>query len=72
MKQCEVNINFKVPKDKMEHLFKAEQELRKAGVSFDTGASCGGGSIVSRDWEFDWSLKGAAVSFRRFSEEVTA
>jgi len=42
--------------DKLEHLFKAEDELRKAGVSFDTGCGCG-----ARDWELDWSLKGAKL-----------
>lgn len=42
--------------EQRKHLFKAEDELLLAGVSFDTGSGCEG-----RDWEFDWSLKGAEV-----------
>ena len=39
MRQCEVQIHFKVPKDKMEHIFNARDELAKAGIRFDTGGS---------------------------------
>lgn len=40
--------------------FAAEDEIRKLGISFDTGAGCGG-----RDWEWDWSLKGPIkITFR--------
>jgi len=42
----------------MTHLHKAEVELSKAGVSFDTGYDF---CESRRDWEFDWSLKGAIV-----------
>jgi len=38
------------------HVFQAEDELSKAGVTFDTGY--GGGM---RDWELDWSLEGATL-----------
>lgn len=63
MERCEVVIKFKVSsKEQLDHLFKAQAELRKAGISFDTGS--GGGT---RDWEFDWSLKGAEVFFKRKS-----
>lgn len=44
----------------LEALFQAESFLRQAGVSFDTGYGCGG-----RDWNFDWSLKGAYVKLRK-------
>lgn len=38
----------------------AEQLLREAGVSFDTGAAVGGdGATV--EWELDWSLDGATL-----------
>ena len=61
MERCEVVIKFKVSsKEQLDHLFKAQAELRKAGISFDTGSEGG-----TRDWEFDWSLKGAEVFFKR-------
>ena len=45
-----------------EQLYKAEDALRKLGVSFDTGSGCLDGS---RYWEWDWSLKGpVSVRFR--------
>lgn len=42
----------------MDELFKIEKQLRKLGVSFDTGYD-----LVNhkRDWMLDWSLKGAEV-----------
>ena len=42
--------------EKWEKLFKAERLLSEIGVTFDTGAGCG-----CRDWELDWSLKGARL-----------
>jgi len=64
VKECEVLIQFPITsKEQLEHLFNAGDELRKAGVTFDTGAGCG-----KRDWEFDWSLRGAKVLFKRFSD----
>ena len=67
-RQCEVNIHFSVPQDKREHIFKAEKELLKAGIHFDTGASmCS--KDLERDWEFDWSLSdNVSVNFKRFKE----
>lgn len=62
MEQAEVLIQFPIrDKEQLGHLSKAQEELSKAGVTFDSGAGCG-----KRDWEFDWSLKGAAVFFKRF------
>lgn len=46
----------------MEHLYKAEHELLKAGVSFDTGYHF---PTKTRDWELDWSLKGAKVNIKK-------
>ena len=55
----EVKICFyNLTDEQKEHLFKAEKELSKAGVSFDTGYDF---KEKRRDWEFDWSLKGAKV-----------
>ena len=66
LKECEVLISIPIKnKEQLEHIFKAGEELSKAGVVFDTGAGCG-----MRDWEFDWSLKGAKVYFKRFKEEL--
>ena len=60
-KSNEVLIQFcNKTKKQLEHLFRAEKELRKAGVDFDTGYGCG-----CRDWEFDWSLKGAKVILKK-------
>lgn len=67
-KPCEVNINFKVPKDKIQHIYNARDELAKAGIHFDTGG-CADGDFISYDWEFDWSLKGGVeVLFKRYKE----
>ena len=64
-KLCEVSIHFKVPKDKMQHLFNARDELFKAGITFDTGGTCDE-EYFYYDWEFDWSLKGnVGVEFGR-------
>lgn len=45
----------------LNHLFTAEDELNKAGLSFDHGTGFKKGKPVERDWEFDWSLKGAEL-----------
>lgn len=47
----------------LDHLFEAEKHLNVAGISFDTGVDAvdpesGEGA---RDWELDWSLKGARL-----------
>lgn len=71
MKEAEVRIVFENPtKEQMKHLSKAQDELGKAGVTFDSGSGvdCENGKCVSRDWEFDWSLTGAKVAFVRFKE----
>ena len=64
LKECEVGINFVVPRDKLQHIYNAAEELSKAGVTFDTGGTCS--DPVSYDWKFDWSLKGATVKFKKF------
>ncbi len=48
----------------LEALFQAETLLGQAGLSFDTGYGHGG-----RDWNFDWSLKGAYVKFRKHVDD---
>lgn len=65
MKEAEVLIRFpNLDEEQKDHLYKAATELSKAGVHFDTGGGCEG-----NDWEFDWSLKGANVIFKRFKGE---
>ena len=52
-------LKFKVEsKEQLNYLFKAEGYLHKAGVEFDTGYDTVNGV---RDWELDWSLKGAEL-----------
>lgn len=68
--ECEVNIKFHVNKEQLGHIYKASEELAKAGVSFDTGGSpaCGHTDMIDYDWEFDWSLKGATVFFKKLKD----
>jgi hypothetical protein len=56
-----VEVVVKIPIDstgKLEQLLKAEEELRKAGIVFDTGMH-----LIEkvRHWNFDYSLEGAEV-----------
>ena len=46
-------------KKQMEHLYRAQSQLAKAGVTFDTGTRII--KPVERHWELDWSLKGAKM-----------
>ena len=65
MRKAEVLIRFPdKTNEQREHLYKAANELSKAGVDFDTGFGCEG-----NDWEFDWSLSGANVYFKGYKEE---
>jgi len=61
---AEVGITFTdLTPEQLEHVFAAQAQLRKAGVSFDTGYAFG---TRSRDWEWDWSLGGPVeVRYRR-------
>jgi len=49
--------------EQLKHIHKAEDELSKAGVTFDLGSDYedDGCTIISHDWELDWSLKGAII-----------
>ena len=59
----EVRIEFAgLSKEQTKHLYKARKELGKTGVDFDSGYNHVTGS---RDWEFDWSLKGAKVVLKK-------
>ena len=63
-KYAEVRIMFSsLDKKQIKHLFKAEKQLKKAGIRFDTGFYF---RDNRRDWKFDWSLKGAVVLFKKF------
>ena len=48
-------------KEQLKHLSNAEIELSKAGVIFDVGSDIHAGKPISREWELDWSLKGAKL-----------
>lgn len=55
-------LTFREPtKEQLEHIYKAENELAKAGVYFDVGKSFEDDKVLSRDWELDWSLRGADI-----------
>jgi hypothetical protein len=69
LRECEVVIRVKIPKNKMKDLYAAIDALNKAGITFDTGGTCS--DPVQYDLEFDWSLKGAKVFFKRFKDEET-
>lgn len=59
---AEVRIEFpNLSEEQLKHLHKAERQLLKAGVSFDTGFNMCDGKATKRVWECDWSLKGAKV-----------
>ena len=63
-----INVCFdmeKLGQDGLKTLFEIEKKFRKIGVSFDTGAGCGG-----RDWEWDWSLSGP-IKLTLLNGEVT-
>lgn len=69
LKECEVKIRLEIPKSKMKDLYAAIDALSKIGVICDTGGTCT--DPVLYDLEFDWSLKGAKVFFKRFKNEET-
>ncbi len=54
-----MKLIFKLTEKQLEHLFKAEKELKKAGVRFDTGFNL---EKDERVWELDYSLKGARIN----------
>ncbi len=45
-------------KKQLEHLYRAQSQLSKAGVTFDTGTQL---EPKQRHWELDWSLRGTAI-----------
>ncbi len=60
-----VTLIFKEPtREQLKHIYKAEDELSKAGVYFDVGKSLDEDKILSRNWELDWSLRGAEIQER--------
>jgi len=57
-----IRLIFKNPtQEQLEHIYKAEDELAGAGVTFDVGKDLDENKILSRDWKLDWSLKGAEI-----------
>jgi len=66
--ECEVRIEIPMKGKNMDDLFKAEGVLRKLGISFDTGFAI---QEERRDWEFDYSLKGAKVIFKKMKNGET-
>lgn len=64
--ECEVVIEFIVPKEKIDLLYDATKALSKLGVTFDTGGCLDEDDNICYNWEFDWSLKGPAkVYFKK-------
>ena len=60
-RECEALVEFRPEtREQWEALYKAESHLADAGVRFDKG-----GGLGARDWEMDWSLRGARVFFKR-------
>lgn len=60
--RMEENPTLQIPvhsKEQRDHLFEAQKHLGEAGVTFDTGYDL---MNDIRDWELDWSLKGATLS----------
>jgi len=58
----DVRLVFDKPtEEQLKHIYNAEEELLKAGVTFDIGSDLDNGEIISRDWELDWSLQGARI-----------
>lgn len=68
LKECEVLLQFRIPKDKLDRFYEARTILNDLGIKFDSGGDSNGDECVI-DWEFDWSLKGPIkVFFKRFKE----
>lgn len=58
--KCYVTITFSgLTAKQLDHLYKAEEQLGLAGISFDRGGYMG--SNATRDWEFDFSLSKKAT-----------
>jgi len=58
-----ITIEFnKLSEEQLRHLYKAENQLKVAGVTFDVGIDH---ETKTRIWELDWSLKGAKVVIKR-------
>lgn len=54
---CTIEIKVKNNKH-LKQLFRAEKEMRKAGITFDSGYDT---RSKTREWHVDWSLKGAKI-----------
>ena len=54
--------------EQLNHVRNAEKELSLAGVTFDMGCAVDKGIPTTRDWELDWSLLGATLSYSK--EEI--
>lgn len=58
--EASITLSFnlsEMSKEQAEALTQAEDALRRAGVTFDTGQGMG-----RRDWFLDWSLKGPVLA----------
>lgn len=67
MTQPYIRISFdleKLGEEGRDKLFQIEKLFSQIGITFDTGAGCGG-----RDWEWDWSLSGP-VKLTLYNGEV--
>ena len=69
-KECEVGIEFIIPKEKIDLLYAATKAVSKLGIKFDTGGSIDEDDNLHYNWEFDWSLKGPIkVYFKKMKHQ---
>ena len=47
--------------EQLQSLYKAEDALSKAGITFDVSHGLDNGKVIDRQWHLDWSLKGAEI-----------
>lgn len=67
-RECEVTIRIPYKdQEAFDHLLKAQKELASAGVMFDSGSWIANEQITIniREWQFDFSLKGAKVILKK-------
>lgn len=55
-------VFHKPTEEQQVHISKAQEELGQAGVTFDSSSALDtDGNLLCRDWELDFSLRGAEI-----------